>query len=466
LTLVAARAYRRRRGSLPLTQPLDPRAAFVTAAVGHGPLDEAEALLAAQPGLATSDVHTAAILGDVAAVRGFLAADPSCATAKAAPHGWDALTHLCFSRYLRLNRSRAHGFLDAARALLDAGASAATGYRDEDHEPEPAWESALYGAAGLARDAELTRLLLERGADPNDDETPYHAPETHDNGVVEVLLASGRLSPDSLATMLLRKCDWHDQAGVRLLLEHGADPKRFTRWGYTALHQALRRDNALETVALLLDHGADPGLLSRGSVRDPRPATAVAIAARRGRGDVLSLLERRGVPLGLEGPLRLVAACARGDEARARELLAREPGLVAALAADAGPLLAGFAGVGNAAGIALLLDLGLDVNARSDEEDGYWQLGPGSTALHAAAWRARHATVQLLIERGALVGARDGRGRTPLALAVRACVDSYWTELRSPETVRRLLAAGATTDGVPQPSGYAEVDALVAASGR
>jgi hypothetical protein len=28
----------------------------------------------------------------------------------------------------------------------------------------------------VAHNADLTRLLLERGADPNDNETPYHAP--------------------------------------------------------------------------------------------------------------------------------------------------------------------------------------------------------------------------------------------------------------------------------------------------
>ena len=47
--------------------------------------------------------------------------------------------------------------------------------------------------------------------------------------------------------MLLRKADWHDYEGIKYLLEHGADPNLMTMWGYTALHQALRRDNALGT---------------------------------------------------------------------------------------------------------------------------------------------------------------------------------------------------------------------------
>src|SRR5947207_613071 len=99
-------------------------------------------------------------------------------------------------------------------------------------------------AAGVAHHAELTRLLLERGADPNDGETPYHTPEGLDNAALEVLVESGKLTDDSLATMLLRKADWHDYQGLKFLLEHGADPNRITHWNYTALHQAMRRDNA------------------------------------------------------------------------------------------------------------------------------------------------------------------------------------------------------------------------------
>jgi ankyrin repeat protein len=163
-------------------------------------------------------IYSAALVGDAEAVRRFLAADAKLATQKGGVKGWDPLTHLCFSEHLRQDRSRAAGFVDAARALLDAGASANTGFYVNDE-----FESVLYGAAGVAHDAALTRLLLERGADPNDGEVTYHTPETHDNTALQALIDSGRLSADSLATMLLRKCDWHDHEGVELLLEHGAD---------------------------------------------------------------------------------------------------------------------------------------------------------------------------------------------------------------------------------------------------
>src|SRR5262245_60439244 len=94
----------------------------------------------------------------------------------------------------------------------------------------------FYGASGVAHDEGLTRLLLERGADPNDGETPYHAPESHDMGVLRALVESGKLDELSVTTMLLRKTDWHHYEGIRFLLEHGADPNRLTPWRKTALH--------------------------------------------------------------------------------------------------------------------------------------------------------------------------------------------------------------------------------------
>src|SRR5207244_7678623 len=154
----------------------------------HGTLERAEAVLGANPESASGDISTAAVQGDAAAVQRFLERDPANATAKGGPRVWDALTYLCFSKYLRLDRTRSEGFVRAARALLDAGASANTGWYETSHRPQPEWESALYGAAGVAHNAELTRLLLERGADANDDEVTYHVPESYDNAAMRVLV--------------------------------------------------------------------------------------------------------------------------------------------------------------------------------------------------------------------------------------------------------------------------------------
>ena len=444
----------------------DPLAAFITAACvpldrGHasGTIDEAEAILAAHPQVASANIHTAAILGDDATVRQFLARDVRSATAKGGPHGWDALTHLCFSNYLKLDRARSEGFVRAAAALLDAGASANTGWTEKHHPPHPEWEPVLYGAAGIAHHAEMTRLLLARGADPNEGEVVYHAPESYDNAAMKLLVETGKLTEESLTLMLIRKHDWHDVEGAKYLLEHGANPNRSWRHGLTALHHALARDNALLTIELLLEHGADPSLVCRG-------LSAVARAAREGRSDVLELFERRGISVELLGLDRLIAACARGDAAAVRAIAEREPRLVGELRAMGGDLLARFAGTGNPPGVARLLDLGVDVATPFREGDGYFGEPPGSLAIHIAAWRACLGVLKLLIERGSPVDTPDPNGHTPLALAVKACVDSYWSELATPEAVRSLLEAGASVNGVPYPTGHAEIDALLRAHGK
>ncbi len=442
----------------------DPVAAFIEVACvprhsghGSGTLEHAEMILARYPQVAAANVYTAAILGDESAVRAFLARDPKAATATGGPHGWDALTHLCFSRYLHLDQSRSEAFVRTARALLDAGASAATGwYEMIDHpNPRPTFESAIYGAAGVAQHAELTRLLLERGADPNDEETPYHVPEGYDNTVLKIMVESGKLTRESLTTMLLRKADWHDDEGMRFLLEHGADPNRMTRWHHTALLWSVKRDNGNVMIEMLLDHGADPALPNQ---RDGK--SAIQMAVRRGRGDILRSLERRGMALNLHGVEELIAACATNDAEAVRSLAQLEPDLVRQLLAEGGTLLAEFAGNGNTDGVRQLLDLGVSAWVLYDG-DPYFDIPASSTALHVAAWRAWPSTVKLLIERGAPVNALDGKGRTALALAVRACVDSYWSHRRTPESVEALLLAGATVDGIDTPTGYDAVDDLL-----
>lgn len=441
----------------------DPVAAFINAAAvpldahNSGTLDEAEAILARYPHVATANIHTAALLADEATVRAQLARDPASATAKGGPRGWDPLSHLCFSRYLRLDQTRSEAFVRTARALLDAGVSANTGWIEmiDYPNPHPLLEAVIYGAAAIAQHADLTRLLLERGADPNDGETSYHVIETRDNTVLTILLESGKFSAANLSAALLRKCDVHHLEGVQLLLEHGADPNAITMWGHSALHQSLRRDNTIEIIECLLDYGADPTLPNREG------NSAIDIAAHRGRGGVLNLFEHRGAAIPSTGAVALLAACARDQRETIRSLVTAEPELVAQIIAHGGTLLAQFAGVGNAAGVRNLLDLGVSPSALYHEGDGYFAIAKESTALHVAAWRAWPEAVKELIARGTPVEALDGQGRTALQLAVKACVDSYWTERRSPDSVRMLLDAGASVIGIELPTGYDEIDSLL-----
>jgi len=360
-----------------------------------GTLEEADALRPAEP-----DIYAAAILGDAPRVRELLAGDPSLATARGGPYEWDALTYLCFSRYLRLRGS--DEFVRAAEALLDAGADAGTGFYEPDHQPAPTFESALYGAAGVAHHAGLTRLLLARGADPNaGGEVGYHAPEGFDSEAMMAVVESGKLDPSGLTTMLHRKLDWTDLDGVRWLLEHGADPNAVSAWGDRALHHALARGNARPLLEALLDAGADPSL---GNPRH-QDLSAVAIAARMGRADALDAFERRGFAPDDD----FFAALTRADADRARALMP------ARIEYD---LVTTLAGAGNAPALELALDLGLPLS-----ED----------ALPTAVWRERTDAMRVLLARGARV--------TPevRALAERAQHEySEWTPHRSRELLELL----------------------------
>jgi ankyrin repeat protein len=454
----------------------DPVNTFIEVAVvprrgwhASGTLEHAELILARYPHVATANIYTAAVLADEPTVRKFLTQDPTLATATGGPHNWDALTYLAFSRYLRLDKSRPKSgddaFVRTARLLLGAGASANTGWTEYiDDPPRPVHESVIYAAAGLARHPGLTRLLLEYGADPNDEETCYHAPETYDNTVVEILIDSSRCNERSLAWLAARKADWHDEKGLLLALHGGANPNYMTQWSHTPFQHSIRRDNGLVMIEMFLDHGADPYLRNTDNGRN-----AFQMAAYHGRGDILTALEQRGFTPTFDGPNpdldQLVAACALANMPRVQALLAHDPQLLPQLLQIGGSLLARFAGANNLEGLRILLDLGVPANAPWPEGDPYFETPKNSTALHYAAWRAWHPIVRELIARGApvnaLVNAQAERGRTPLQLAVKACIDSYWQRRRQPDSVAALLAAGATTEGIELPTGYDAIDQLL-----
>lgn len=431
------------------------RAEFIKAATWYGSLDEAEQMLAAHPEIATCDIHTACITGDVEAVKQFLAEDPKNATAVSEPYGANALVHLCFSKYLQNNKDKNPDFIAAATALLDAGADPNSGFMAEG--PYPGFESALYGAAGVAHNASLTKLLLERGAEPNDEEAVYHSPETYDNDAMIALVETGKLIKENLSVMLIRKIDWHDYEGLKYILDHGADPNGERKRGWYALHHSLMRANGLAFIELLLDHGADPLLMKNGF-------NAVSLAACEGRADVLQLLKQKGVSIQLEGIYKLIAACAEADTNVINAMVAESPALVQQLLLMGGELLSRFSVGGNAAGVQQLLKLGIPADAPYRMGDGYYGIPTSSLAIHVAAWRGFPEIVKILIDAGSPVDVPDKHAHTPLALAVKACVDSYWTQRRSPDSVKALLAAGASPKQIPLPTGYDEIDILLQAA--
>jgi len=417
-----------------------------------GTLDEAANMLAADPSIGKENIFTAVIVADVNAVQHFISIDKTSAVTKGGPYNWDPLTYLCFSRFLQFDASRSDDFVRCGEILLNAGADANTGWWENDHQPEPEWEPVLYGACGLAHHPGMTKLLLDRGADPNDIEVVYHSPETSDNRAMEILMDTGKLTDESLILMLIRKHDWHDHDGAKMILATGVDPN-ITWRDRTPLLHSIQRDNHEHMIRLLLEHKADPTLTIKN-------VSGFSLAARRGRGDLLKMFTEFGFAMQLPGVEKLIAACALNDEFAINAIKENEPALVNELLAEGGKLLAEFAGTNNSDGVNQLLKLGIPVTALYSG-DPYFGIPANSTALHVAAWKAWHRTVKLLIENKAPVNITDGYGKSPLFLAVRACTDSYWSYRRTTESIKALLDAGATTEGIQIPTGYEEADYLL-----
>ncbi len=137
-------------------------------------------MLEENPDLPGEDAYLACAIGDEAKLRRAAAGDPGWVNRPGGPLNLAPLVAVTHSSLLRLPgfRERLHG---CARFLLQAGAdpNQAVGSRWEPASlAEPSQDhrlSALYGACGQNHDPELTRLLLEGGANPNDGESLYHA---------------------------------------------------------------------------------------------------------------------------------------------------------------------------------------------------------------------------------------------------------------------------------------------------
>ena len=398
-------------------------------------------MLAETPEIAGYGFATAVILGDAVRVREAITRDPAAATRPDARTGWTPLHAVCASRWHRLDPSRADGLVAVARLLLDAGADPA----GRTGGPRGEWTPLRCAIAGAANPA-ITRLLLERGAVP-DDHDMYLACFGDDNRESLRLLLDR--APDMTeSTALSAPISTGDTEAVRMLLEAGADPNRTLpadlfggRYSseppWPAAYAAVRSGCVAELVELLLGHGADP------EAAGPDGRSPYRLAISQGRADLAAVLRRHGARDDATGAERFLSACLRGDEAAARRLLAGDPGLPGRLTESERGAIVLAAERGDAKAVRLMLDLGFSVDARGGDD--------GGTALHAAAYSGSAGVVRLLLARGADIEARDTTwDSTPLVWAQvgsgerpRANPGPDWVA-----AVRILLEAGAATDGM------------------
>ncbi|MEM8589179.1 MAG: ankyrin repeat domain-containing protein [Pseudomonadota bacterium] len=405
---------------------------FLKAATGRR-LDLAEAMLKRRPDLASATLQTAAVLGDVPALQRFLADDPAAATRPDGPLDWPPLMYLCWSVFLKADRDRP--FEAATRWLMDAGADPNAFCAERSDPPNRRW-SALYGAAGEAGHAGVTKLLLKAGADPDDNESLYHAAEQRDTACLALLLDAGATIKGTNA--LFRKLDFEDPAGLQLFFDHGADPNHpiyrdeGPQPGTNALFHAIRRGRSAAVIAMLLEHGVDT------DQRDADGLTAYAQAYRAGSAEIAELLADRGASTSLTPVDHLIGACSRGAVDEVSLTLKAEPNLADRLSPSEARILVEAAFRGQADAVGLLLDAGIDIETRGDTD---------GTALHHASNRGYPDVVALLIERGAdieAVSAMTDSG--PLGWAIYGARYEPNRDGDYEGVVRHLLAAGATVE--------------------
>lgn len=330
--------------------------------------DELKALIEQDPEVGQAGPWAAAATSDVEAVRAFvrLGADPVGGPLDTTP-----LVYLAHSRLAWPDEAKPR-FLEAARLLLDAGADPSAGFLNGDWH-----ESALYGAIRCSAHWALARLLLERGAEPWDGESYYHAVEFADTTPIRMLLDYKPVPPKN--NVLEHTLDYTRVEHTRLVLEHGADPN--------ALHAALVRGHDAEVIGLLLEHGADP------NSTDEHGLSAYALAVRLGARNAAERLARAGADTRLSDLDRAMQLAHAGDVDGLRALMT-EPNLAAQVSSG----LHGLAFTRQERPLRTLLAAGADPNAYA---------GP-RTALHEACWRAWLPGIRALLDAGADTSLRDG----------------------------------------------------------
>jgi ankyrin repeat protein len=340
--------------------------AFVLAATDRHPT-HARALLDSDPAI-RDDPWVRLVLGD-----GW-DGDPN---EPGGPRGWAPIVYVCHSC-----------FPSAALAseLLRRGADPNASFVNEYGRM-----SVLYGAAGVAHDPELTRVLLAAGADPDDGESLYHATEAEDPECLRLLLEAGAETGGTNA--LAHALDDDRLEHVRLLLEARADPNE----GALLAH-AVRRGRGPEFLRLLAEHGAELDRPGGETWRGDVPLrTPYQHAALRGRQDSMETLASLGASTDVAPEDLAVAAVVRGERPPVPlpAELDPDPQEVLILAALRGRLDA-------------------VVDAVGPDFGGVVGGSPHGSLLHHAAWVGSPAAVEALLARGA--DASSGSA-TPLAWA-------------------------------------------------
>lgn len=217
---------------------------------------------------------------DVDAVAAILGANPALISATG--HGDRSLLHLACGLRTTSARSRALQVRLAA-LLLDRGLAIDAPYgRDKC--------TALFEAVARARNVDLVRFLLERGADVRT--APggglFAAAWWQDVEILDVLLDAGA-DPEVVVgvTPFLAAWSWKRFDAAKHLVVRGADVNAQDRKGRTALHIGLEKDFDPSLLEWLVRHGAS------ADIADADGVPARVKASRKRNPAFLAALGRR-----------------------------------------------------------------------------------------------------------------------------------------------------------------------------